>query len=88
MPIILKLGFKKKLWQYFVHAYKSHETMPGYCSNLETALTHNKMSLAKPKSPSFATLFGPKFVNRQLRAATSLQSEKKKCVYQLKKNLT
>lgn len=70
-----------------MHAYKSQETMSGYCSNLETALTHNKMSLAKPKSPSFATLFGPKFVNRQLRAATSLQSEKKKCVHQFEKIL-
>lgn len=38
------------------------------------------MSLAKPKSPSLATLLGPKFVSRQFRAATSLQSKRNICV--------
>lgn len=68
------------------HAYTSHETISGYCGKIESLrilifwLTHNKMSLAKPKSPSLATLLGPKFVSRQFRAATSLQSKKKNCV--------
>lgn len=77
------------------HAYTSHETISGYCGKIESLrilifwLTHNKMSLAKPKSPSLATLLGPKFVSRQFRAATSLQSKKKNCVLiiSLKKNL-
>lgn len=68
------------------HAYTSHETISGYCGKIESLrilifwLTHNKMSLAKPKSPSLATLLGPKFVSRQFRAATSLQSKRNICV--------
>jgi hypothetical protein len=39
--------------------------------------THIRISLAIPKSPSLAILFGPRFVSRQLRAATSLSNQKK-----------